>query len=70
MLSELLTGLVPNHFPEDPVPVTDQPLSEEPFPDVQPECPLMQLHSISLCPVAGQQREESTCPSPAPLRHL
>lgn len=30
--------------------------SEEPFPNVQAELPLMQLHSISSCPVDGHQR--------------
>lgn len=28
------------------------------LPDVQPELPLMQLHSISSCPDAGRQRGE------------
>ncbi|KAK4807107.1 hypothetical protein QYF61_018448 [Mycteria americana] len=56
-----------DHFPGEPVPVTDHPLSEEPFPNVQSELPLRQLHSISSCPIAGHQREEiSTSPSPAP----
>ena len=40
------------------------PLCEEPFPRVPSECPLTQLHSLSLCPVAGHQREEiSSSPS-------
>ncbi|KAK4806146.1 hypothetical protein QYF61_001069 [Mycteria americana] len=57
-----------DHFPGEPVPVTDHPLSEEPFPYVQSELPLTQLHSISPCPIAGHQREEiSTSPSAAPL---
>lgn len=32
--------------------------SEEPFPDMHSQLPLMQLHSISSCPIAGHQREE------------
>jgi len=37
--------------------MTSHSLREEPFPSVQSELPLMQLHSISLCPFAGHQRE-------------
>ena len=51
--------------------MTDHPLSEEPFPSVQSELPLMQLHSISSCPVSGHQGEEiSTSPSAAPLEEV
>jgi len=38
----------PAYFPEEPVPATDHPLSEEPSPFVQSELPLMQLHPISI----------------------
>ncbi|KAK4806763.1 hypothetical protein QYF61_005559 [Mycteria americana] len=60
-----------DHFPGEPVPVIDHPLSEEPFPNVQSELPPTQLHSISSCPIAGHQREEiSTSPSTAPLEEV
>uniref|UniRef100_A0A8B9M0U9 Small nuclear ribonucleoprotein polypeptide C n=1 Tax=Accipiter nisus TaxID=211598 RepID=A0A8B9M0U9_9AVES len=39
-----------DHFPGEPVPGTDHLLSDKPFPNVQFGLPLMQLHSISLCP--------------------
>lgn len=43
-------------FPGEPVPATDQPLSEEPFPNVHSEVTLMLLHSISMCPVTAHHR--------------
>ena len=47
------------------------PLSEEPFPKVQSELPLTQLHSICLCPIIGHQREEiSTSPYTALLEEV
>jgi len=46
--------------------MTDHPLPEEPFPNVQSELHLMQLHSIFSCPVAHHQREISTSPYAAP----
>ena len=58
-----------DRFPEESVPVTNHPLSEEPVPNVQSELPLTQLHSISLCPITGHQREGiSICPSAASLK--
>lgn len=33
--------------------MTDYPLSEEPFPDVQSELPQTKVHTFSLSPVAG-----------------
>jgi len=57
-----------DNFPGERVPMTDHHLNEEPFPNVQSQLPLTQLHSISLRPVAGHEREEiSTSPSTAPL---
>ena len=57
-----------DHFSGDPVPVTDHPPREEPFPHVQYELPLTQLHPVSSWPIAGHQREEiSTFPSAACL---
>jgi len=57
--------------PREPVPVTNHPLGEEPCPNAQSELPLMQLHSISSCPVTDDQREEISSSSPLlPLRKL
>ncbi|KAK4818862.1 hypothetical protein QYF61_020081 [Mycteria americana] len=71
MLLELWQAWCRDHFPGEPVPVTDHPPSEEPFPNVQSELPLMQLHSISSCPIADHQREEiSTSPSVDPLEEV
>jgi len=39
MLLELMQGQCSDHFPEETVPVSDHPLGEEPFPDIQPEPP-------------------------------
>jgi len=51
--------------------VTNHLLSEEPFPNFHSELPLMQLHSMSLCPVTGRQREEiSHYPSAALLEEV
>lgn len=49
-----------DHFPGEAVPVTDHPLTEEPLPNVQPQVPLMQLHSVSLHLVTVCQREMSS----------
>ena len=62
---------MPDHFLGDPVPVTDHPFSEEPIPNVHSEHSLVQLHSVSSCPVAGHQREKiSTSPSTSPLEEV
>ncbi|KAK4807096.1 hypothetical protein QYF61_018437 [Mycteria americana] len=63
-LLELRQAWCCDHFPGEPVPVTNHPLSEEPFPNVQSELPLRQLHSISSCP------QISTSPSAAPLEEV
>ena len=48
--------------------MTNHPLSEERLANVQSELLVTQLHSFSLSPVAGHQREEiSSSPSAAPL---
>ena len=68
MLFELTQAWFHDHFPGDAVPVTDHTLSEEFFPNVQTELPMMQLNGISSCTVAGHQREEiSPSSSTAPL---
>lgn len=49
----------------------NHPLREEPSLNAQSELRLTQLHSLSLCPVSGHQREEiSTSPSAAPLEEI
>lgn len=48
-----------HHFPGEPVPVTDHPLHEEPFPEVQSKLSLMQLYSISSSSIAHPQTEIS-----------
>ena len=50
--------------------MTDHPLSEEPFPNVQPELPLVQLRAISSCPIAAHQSEISTSSSTARLEEV
>ena len=68
MLLELWQAWCRNQSPGEPIPVTDHPLSEEPFPNVQSELPLTQLHSLSPCHASGHQREEiSTSTSTSPL---
>ena len=47
-----------DHLSRKPVPVLDNPLSEEMFPHVQPEPPWVQLWTIPMCPVPGSQGEE------------
>lgn len=60
-----------DHFHRQPVPVTDHPLSEEPFPNAQSELPLTPLHCIFLhFLISAHQREISTCPWLLLLRKL
>ena len=56
MLLEFWQDWSHDHSPGKPGPGTDHRLSEEPFPNVQSELCLMQLHSISLFPVTSHQR--------------
>lgn len=54
------------HFHREPVSVTNHLLGEQPFPNVQPELPLMQFHSTSLYSITGHVRKEnSTSPATA-----
>ncbi|KAK4816070.1 hypothetical protein QYF61_011294, partial [Mycteria americana] len=46
-----LRGLQLNHFPGQPVPVLDNPFTEEIFPNIQSKPPLAQLEAISSCPI-------------------
>lgn len=60
-----------DQFPGKSLPGTNHLLSEEPFPNVQAELPLMQLHSISSCPATSDQRDEiSTSPLLPPKRNV
>lgn len=48
--------------------MTNHPLGERPFPNVQTELPLMQFHSVSPYPITGHVRKEiSTSPATAAL---
>lgn len=53
-------------FPKKPVSLPNHALSEEPFPNVQSDFPLMLFHSISLGPNTSHQRD-GISPSAAPL---
>lgn len=57
---ELWQAWCHDQFPGEPVAVPDLPLSEEPFPNIQPEPHLSQLHDVLSSPVTGGQKEEVT----------
>ncbi|KAK4814757.1 hypothetical protein QYF61_026734 [Mycteria americana] len=70
-----------NHFPGQPVPMLDNPLGEEKFPNIQSKPPLAQLEAISSCPITCYLGEETDphlsttsfqlrCPSLHTLQHL
>ncbi|KAK4828042.1 hypothetical protein QYF61_023080, partial [Mycteria americana] len=48
-----------NHFPGQPVPMLDNPFSEETFPNTQSKPPLVQLEAISSCPITCYLVEET-----------
>ncbi|KAK4824384.1 hypothetical protein QYF61_014044 [Mycteria americana] len=48
-----------NHFPGQPVPMLDNPLGEEIFPNIQSKPPLAQLEAISSCPITCYLGEET-----------
>ncbi|KAK4831626.1 hypothetical protein QYF61_018566 [Mycteria americana] len=48
-----------NHFPGQPVPMLDNPLGEEKFPNIQSKPPLAQLEAISSCPITCDLGEET-----------
>ncbi|KAK4815185.1 LOW QUALITY PROTEIN: hypothetical protein QYF61_021045 [Mycteria americana] len=48
-----------NHFPGQPVPMLDNPLGEEKFPNIQSKPPLAQLEAISYCPITCYLGEET-----------
>lgn len=51
-------GILFGPFPGEAVLVIDHPLSEEPFLNVLPELPLVQIHAIPSCPTTSHQKEE------------
>ncbi|KAK4818350.1 hypothetical protein QYF61_011447 [Mycteria americana] len=53
-----------NHFPGQSVPMLDNPLGEEKFPNIQSKPPLAQLEAISSCPITCYLGEE-TDPHPS-----
>ncbi|KAK4829272.1 hypothetical protein QYF61_002664 [Mycteria americana] len=54
-----LQGWRLNHFPGQPVPMLDNPFSEEKFPNIQSKPPLVQLETISSCPITCYLGEET-----------
>ncbi|KAK4814190.1 hypothetical protein QYF61_012427 [Mycteria americana] len=54
-----LQGWRLNHFPGQPVPMLDNPFSEEKFPNIQSKPPLAQLETISSCPITCYLGEET-----------
>ncbi|KAK4821248.1 hypothetical protein QYF61_016547 [Mycteria americana] len=56
---ELNIGWRLNHFPGQSVPMLDNPLGEEKFPNIQSKPPLAQLEAISSCPITCYLGEET-----------
>ncbi|KAK4824163.1 hypothetical protein QYF61_011290, partial [Mycteria americana] len=54
-----LQGWRLNHFPGQSVPMLDNPLGEEKFPNIQSKPPLAQLEAISSCPITCYLGEET-----------
>ncbi|KAK4820802.1 hypothetical protein QYF61_006927 [Mycteria americana] len=54
-----LQGWRLNQFPGQPVPMLDNPLGEEKFPNIQSKPPLAQLEAISSCPITCYLGEET-----------
>ncbi|KAK4826194.1 hypothetical protein QYF61_006138 [Mycteria americana] len=54
-----LQGWRLNHFPGQPVPMLDNPFSEEKFPNIQSKPPLVQLEAISSHPITCYLGEET-----------
>ncbi|KAK4812871.1 hypothetical protein QYF61_024168, partial [Mycteria americana] len=53
-----LQGWRLNHCPGQPVPMLDNPFSEEKFPNIQSKPPLAQLEAISSCPITFVESDE------------
>ncbi|KAK4827689.1 hypothetical protein QYF61_020823 [Mycteria americana] len=58
-LNAVLQGWRLSHFPEQPVPMLDNPLGEEKIPNIQSKPPLAQLEAISSCPITCYLGEET-----------
>ncbi|KAK4829515.1 hypothetical protein QYF61_005154 [Mycteria americana] len=58
-LALLTKGWRLNHFPGQPVPMLDNPLGEEKFPNILSKPPLAQLEAISSCPITCYLGEET-----------
>ncbi|KAK4830945.1 hypothetical protein QYF61_014404 [Mycteria americana] len=54
-----LQGWRLNHFTGKPVPMLDNPFSEEKFPNIQSKPPLVQLEAITSCPISCYLGEET-----------
>ncbi|KAK4808355.1 hypothetical protein QYF61_026958 [Mycteria americana] len=59
LFSPLVQGWRLNRFPRQPVPMLDNPFSEEKFPNIQSKPPLAQLEAISSCPITCYLGEET-----------
>ncbi|KAK4817835.1 hypothetical protein QYF61_000670 [Mycteria americana] len=59
MSFKYLQGWRLNHFPGQPVPMLDNLLGEEKFPNIQSKPPLVQLEAISSCPITCYLGEET-----------
>ncbi|KAK4818827.1 hypothetical protein QYF61_019864 [Mycteria americana] len=57
--ASLVVGWRLNHFPGQSVPMLDNPLGEEKFPNIQSKPPLAQLEAISSCPITCYLGEET-----------
>ncbi|KAK4814831.1 hypothetical protein QYF61_027804 [Mycteria americana] len=58
-LKQQMWGWRLKHFPGQPVPMLDNPFSEEKFPNIQSKPPLAQLEAISSCPITCYLGEET-----------
>ncbi|KAK4828748.1 hypothetical protein QYF61_000739 [Mycteria americana] len=58
-LNTVFEGWRLNHFPGQPVPMLDNPFSEEKFPNIQSKPPLAQLEAISSHPITCYLGEET-----------
>ncbi|KAK4833014.1 hypothetical protein QYF61_027116 [Mycteria americana] len=58
-MSDIGPGWRLNHFPGQPVPMLDNPLGEEKFPNIQSKPPLAQLEAISSRPIPCYLGEET-----------
>lgn len=45
-----------HHFPREPIPMLNYSFSEEIFPNIQPESPIVQLEAIFPCPVTDWEK--------------